>query len=194
MRKRQSELANAPAAGTVLVHNDSETWAALRPSVAGWDASADGRTLLQTIAAGANTPPSWLAQWDEGSRGTATSMNSPTLRHYQLRRELFGSFLLDVVYAALEQARVRGALLHRGQRIERPISREEYGLSYRFAELDKGDNLMLAQSAAQIVSAFGGLHDKGLIGDADLLEIAYRFSGELVDVDAILARAKPRVD
>lgn len=190
VKKRRSELSHAPASGSINVHDESETWTVLRPSVAGWDASADGRTLLQTIAAGANTPPAWLAQWDDGSRATAATMSSPSLRHYQLRREQFGSFVLDVVYAALEQARVRGGLTHRGQRIERPISREEYGLTVKFAELDKGDNLQLAQSAAQIISGFGQLHDKGLMSDADYVDMAYRFAGELVDVDAALERAK----
>ena len=40
------------------------------------------------------------------------------------------------------------------------------------------------------MSAFSGLHDKGLIGDADLLDVAYRFAGELVDVEAVLERGR----
>ena len=69
------------------------------------------------------------------------------------------------------------------------IEREEYGLSVKTAELAKEDNLQLAPSAAQIVTAFGQLHDKGLIGDADLLDLSYRFAGELVDVEAMLEQA-----
>ncbi len=52
------------------------------------------------------------------------------------------------------------------------------------------DNLQLEQAAAAIVGAFSQLHDKGLIGDADLVELSYRFAGELVDVEAVLARGR----
>ena len=49
------------------------------------------------------------------------------------------------------------ALRHRDER-------EEYGLEVKTAELAKDDNLQPPQPAAQIVGAFGQLHDKGLIG------------------------------
>ena len=42
----------------------------------------------------------------------------------------------------------------------------------------------------RIVGAFGRLHDKGLIRDPGLLDVCYRFAGELVDVEAVLERAK----
>ena len=77
-----------------------------------------------------------------------------------------------------------------GQTLQRMIEREDYGLSVKTAELAKEDNLQLAQSAGQIVTAFGQLHDKGLIGDADLLDLSYRFAGELVDVEPVLERGR----
>ena len=75
---------------------------------------------------------------------------------------------------------------------DRPLEREEYGLSIRTAELRKEDNLQLAQAAGAIVGVFGALHDKGLVGDADLLDLAYRFAGELVDVEVALGRARDK--
>ncbi len=76
--------------------------------------------------------------------------------------------------------------------MQRPLDREDYGLSIKVAELDKGDNLQLAQSAKTVIDGFSQLHAKGLIGDADLLDLAYRFAGELVDVEAVLERGKRR--
>ena len=116
-------------------------------------------------------------------------MGGPALRHYQHRQHVFGDFLVDLTYAALEQARACGALRHRGQAIMRSLEREDYGLEVKTAELAKDDNLQLSQSAASIVTAFGALHDKGLIGDADLLDVCYRCAGELVDVETVLERA-----
>ncbi len=38
----------------------------------------------------------------------------------------------------------------------------------------------------------GQLHDKGIICDKDLLDICYRFAGELVDVEQVLERGASR--
>ncbi len=191
LQKRKMELASPPAAGSVLVHGDDEEWKVNRPQVAGWDASPDGKAIVRMIGAGSATPAHWLNSLETGStQATAAEMGGPALRHYQHRQQVFDAFLLDVTYAALEQARANGALRHRGQTLTRSLEREEYGLGVRMAELQKQDNLQLAQAAASIVSAFLGLHDKGLIGDADLLELSYRFAGELVDVEQVLERAR----
>ena len=117
-------------------------------------------------------------------------MGGPAMRHYENRQRIFGDFLVELTYAALEQARACGALRHRGQAVVRPLEREDYGLSVKTAELAKEDNLQLAQSAAAIVGAFRQLHDKGLIGDADRQDVAYRFAGELVDVEKVLERGR----
>lgn len=161
--KRKGELATAPAAGSVLVHGDDEEWKVNRPQVAGWDAAPDGKALLAMIGTGTSTPSHWLNDFDGNTRATAAEMGGPALRHYQSRQQIFGQFLLDLTYAALEQARVCGALRHRGQVLQRVWEREEYGLEVRTAELTKDDNLQLAQAAATIVTAFGALYDKGLL-------------------------------
>jgi len=58
----------------------------------------------------------------------------------------------------------------------------------------------LAQSATTIIDGFLQLHDRGhthpegsrVPGDADLLDLSYRFAGELVDVEQVLERGKDR--
>lgn len=193
LAKRKSELANPPAAGSVLVHGDDEEWKVNRPQVSGWDASPDGKAIVGMIGAGSATPAHWLNSLETGStQATAAEMGGPAIRHYQNRQQVFGAFLVDITYAALEQARALGALRHRGQPVRTPLERDEYGLSVRTAELQKQDNLQLARAAGAIVGAFGQLHDKGLIGDADLLELSYRFAGELVDVEQVLVRGRDR--
>jgi hypothetical protein len=56
-------------------------------------------------------------------------------------------------------------------------------------ELDKGDNILEpAQLAKTIIDGVTQMHEKGLIGDQDLVDLAYRFAWELVDVDEVLGR------
>ena len=190
LAKRKAELASPPEAGSVLVHGEDEQWSVNRPSIAGWDASPDGKAVLGMVATGTGTPAHWLNNLEANTQATASEMGGPALRHYENRQRVFGDFLLDLVYAALEQAAARGALRHRGQVVQSGREREEYGLQIKFAELDKRDNAALASSAAAIAGAFGQLHDKGLIGDTDLLDICYRLAGELVDVEQVLERAQ----
>jgi hypothetical protein len=51
------------------------------------------------------------------------------------------------------------------------------------AELSKEDNLQLAHAAKTVVEAFGSLYEKGLLPDEALVDLAYRFAGELVDFE-----------
>ena len=120
LAKRKSELLNPPQAGSVLVHGDDEQWAVARPQIAGWDASPDGRAVLGMVATGSATPAHWLNNLEANTQATASEMGGPALRHYQHRQKVFGDFLLDVVYAALEQARAAGMLRHRGQVVRSP--------------------------------------------------------------------------
>jgi hypothetical protein len=172
----------------VLVHGDDEVWAVARPQIAGWDASPDGKAVLDMVATGTGTPSHWLNNLESNTQATATEMGGPALRQYENRQRVFGDFLVDLTYAALEQARACGALRHRGQTLHRAMDRDEYGLQVKTSELEKADNLQLAQSAKTIIDGFLQLHDRGLIGDADLVELSYRFAGELVDVEEVLGR------
>jgi hypothetical protein len=41
-----------------------------------------------------------------------------------------------------------------------------------------------------VVAAFQSLRDRGLIDDAELLRVVYRFSGEVVDIEDMLERGE----
>ena len=84
-------------------------------------------------------------------------------------------------------------LRHTGKIMQRTLDREDYGRSIKVTELDEGDNLQLAQSAKTIIDGFAQLHEKGLIGDQDLVDLGYRFAGELVNVDEVLGQGLNRV-
>ena len=76
----------------------------------------------------------------------------------------------------------------RAARCGRPVDAGA-DIQLRGTDISARDNSELAGAAAQIVTAFAGLHARGLIDDAELLRMAYRFAGEVVDVPALLRRA-----
>ncbi len=51
-------------------------------------------------------------------------------------------------------------------------------------------NLERVRAGEKPVTVRGLALDKELLGDSDLLNVSYRFAGELVDVEAVLERAQ----
>jgi len=54
------------------------------------------------------------------------------------------------------------------------------------SDISARDNISLAMAANNILPTLHELRDRGLIDDAELLRLAYRFCGETVDVEAML--------
>ncbi len=177
--KRQAELnLNPPSPGSLLVKDDAETWETLSPKLESSDANEDGLAIKKMIAAGAGIPLHFLAEPESATRTTAESAGGPTFRHFEQRQE----FMLWMLRDLLQMVTARAA---RGGRPVDPNA----GIQLRGTDISARDNSELAGAAAEIVNAFAGLHSRGLIDDAELLRMAYRFAGEVVDIPELLSRA-----
>lgn len=177
--KRQAELnLNPPSPGSLLVKDDAETWETLSPKLESSDANEDGLAIKKMIAAGAGIPLHFLAEPESATRTTAESAGGPTFRHFEQRQE----FVLWMLRDLLEVVTARAA------RSGRPVD-PNAEIQLRGTDISARDNSELAGAAAEIVNAFAGLHARGLIDDAELLRMAYRFAGEVVDIPEILRRA-----
>ncbi len=177
-RRRQAELAAAPPApGSVLVKDEGEEWEVLSPKLEAAQAGEDGLALKKMIGAGAGVPLHFLAEPESSTRTTAESAGGPTFRHYEQRQEYFLWLLGDVLRTAVERAARAGRAVDPGAEIR-----------VHGADVSARDNAALAVAASTAVSAFSALRDRGLIDDGELLRLAYRFAGEVVDVGAMLAR------
>ena len=58
------------------------------------------------------------------------------------------------------------------------------------ADISARDNIALAMAAGNISPTLYALRDRGLIDDAELLRLVYRFCGESVNVEEMLARGR----
>lgn len=166
--RRQAELnLNPPAPGSILVTDESETWSVINPQLASFEAAEDGLALKKMIAAGSGNPLHFLAEPESATRTTAESAGGPTFRHYEQRQQYFLWLVAVLARAALR----RRAL------VDRSVD-PEAALQVTGADITARDNGELAQAASAIIAAFAGLRDRGLIEDAELLRLAYRFAGE----------------
>jgi hypothetical protein len=165
---RQAALnANPPTPGSILVTDESETWDVISPKLDSVEANTDGLALKKMIASGAGLPLHFLAEPESATRTTAEAAGGPTYRHFEQRQEYFLWLLGDLLRAVLR----RRAL------VNRHIPQDpEFIL--RGADISARDNTTLASAASTAAEAFTPLRDRGLIDDAELLRLVYRFAGE----------------
>ncbi len=184
-KRRQAELnANPPASGSLLVKDEGETWEILSPRLEAAQAGEDGLALKKMISAGAGVPLHFLAEPESATRTTAESAGGPTFRHYEQRQEYFLWLLEDLLGVVARRAALAGRRVNPAAAIR-----------IRGTDVSARDNAALAVAASTVISAFSSLRDRGLIDDAELLRLSYRFAGEVADVEELLARgaqaAKP---
>jgi hypothetical protein len=173
---RQSALAQAaPTPGSILVVDESETWDVLNPQLESHDANEDGLALKKMIASGAGLPLHFLAEPEGSTRTTAESAGGPTYRRFEQRQEFFTWMLQDLLRVVVE----------RRAQVD-PRVKPDAPLRVSGADLSARDNASQAVAASTVVGAFRELRDRGLIDDAELVRMAYKFAGESVDVEEVL--------
>lgn len=178
--KRQADLnANPPNPGSILVTDEEESWEVLQPRLDSFEAKEDGLAVKKMIASGAGIPMHFLAEPESSTRTTAEASGGPTFRHYGRRQEFFIYIIADVARIAL-----------RRRAMVAPQIPPDTLLKIKGTDISVRDNAMLAEAASKIVVAFADLRDRGLITEEELLRVAYRFAGEVVDVPSLLKEAK----
>lgn len=176
--ERQAELnRNPPNPGSILVSDESEEWKCLSPNLSSFEAAEDGLSLKKMVAVGAGLPMHFLAEPESATRTTAESAGGPTFRHLQQRQEFFLWMLEDIAKACVKRRKF----------YDRMISVKEE-LKVTGNDISARDNAALAAAASTIIGGFAVLRDRGLIDDQELMRIAYRFAGEVVDVEELLER------
>jgi hypothetical protein len=82
------------------------------------------------------------------------------------------------------------ALQGSGDKAENQGSLDTSSIKLTGSDISARDNASLAQAASAIAATFAELRGRGVIDDAELLRVVYRFAGELVDVPEMLERGK----
>jgi hypothetical protein len=177
-RARQASLnAAPPSPGSILVTDEGESWDVLNPELASDEAGEDGLALKKMLSAGAGIPLHFLAEPEGSTRTTAEAAGGPTYRHYEQRQRLFLWILGDMLKTVTQRrSLVDGRVSGKAE------------ISLHGSDISARDNISLAMAANNILPTLRELRDRGLIDDAELLRLAYRFCGETVDVENMLKR------
>jgi hypothetical protein len=176
-KARQAQLAaNPPSPGSILVTDSSEVWSVISPKLEALDANQDGLALKKVIAAGIGIPMHFLAEPEGSTRTTADSAGGPTFRRFEQRQRFFIWLLEDLLQVVIS----RRAQVDYGIQSDPEIQVSGADISAR-------DNVSHSIATVNILNALERLYDMGLISQRELLRATYRFAGESVDIDEILA-------
>lgn len=178
IESKQAQYSRPPSPGSVIVTDESETWSPVQPKIQAEDVKDDGKALRLMVAAGAGIPLHFLGEGESATRATAREMTGPTVRHYEHRQLFFCEMLLDIIGKAAYRARVAG-------RMRRPRG-GDLRLSYTVADLREEDNLQTAQASQAMGEFLVILKEQGWVTDRKAMELAYKFAGEVVDIELLL--------
>jgi hypothetical protein len=177
---RQATLAaNPPAPGSILVCDQGETWSVLSSKLESSEASTDGLALKKMVASGAGIPLHFLAEPESSTKTTAEAAGGPTFRYFEQRQNYFTWIISDLL----------NIVINRRALVDHRVSKRAE-LQVRGSDISARDNVALSMAAQNVVNMLSDLRDRNLITNDEYLRMAYRFAGEIVDVEDMIAAAK----
>lgn len=173
---KREQYRTPPEGGSILIHDESETWQAITPRVEAGDARHDLQAIRALIDAGSGYPPHWRGDASDISLATAQAMQGPAERHLSRRQRYFAYLLQDIVYQAYQRAAQVGAV----PRLARADYQELFVLAA--TDVSRSDNESLARAArdlslayAQVATSLGRLPPEL---NRLMLRALFRFAGE----------------
>lgn len=178
IERKKAEYAYPPEPGTVIIHNEAESWKAVKPEINANEAAEDGRALKLMVAVGCQLPEHYLSDGSNGNRATASEMGLPTLLKFLRRQQTMKYMLRAILDRVVAEARRAGAL------------REDIDAGYDvvFPEIDVDDHQVLAAATQTMVSALSAARAQGWVSDETAMRLLFQFAGEEVDLAQERAR------
>jgi hypothetical protein len=180
LERKKAEYTYSPEPGSVVIHNETERWTAVKPEINANDASEDGRAIKLMVAIGCQLPEHYLSDGDNGNRATAVEMSLPTLLKFQRRQHVVKHMVRAILDRVLQEARKAGEL------------GEEIDSSYDviFPEIDVDDHQTLASATQTLVSALSTAKAQGWVSDETAMRLLFQFAGAEIDIEQELARIR----
>ncbi|HEV3309851.1 MAG TPA: phage portal protein [Chloroflexota bacterium] len=184
IENKMQEYSRPPEPGSIVVHNENESWAAVQPKIDAGDVAEDGRAVKLMVAMGAGIPEHYLASGENSNRATATEMALPTVKKFKRRQDYFGHILRAILARAIAEKQARG-LLPAG--IDTTVS-------FTFPDIDTDDNLALGQAGFATAQALQIAKANGWVSDETAAMLLFQAMGLDVDAAAEVQAAQAEVE
>lgn len=179
---KQMDYGYPPEPGSVIIHNDAETWAAVEPKINAGDASEDGRQIKLMVALGAIIPEHYLSDGSNGNRATAAEMGLPTLLKFQRRQKVMRYILTAILDRVIDEARKAGKF---GNKVPKNAAYEII-----FPEIDAEDIGLVGQALSYVTQALALAKAQGWISDETAMTLMYKSFNQEVNVHEELDRIR----
>ncbi len=176
--RKKMEYAYPPEPGSIIIHNETEQWSAVKPDINANEAAEDGRALKLMLAVGAQLPEHYLSDGSYSNRATATEMGLPTFLKFQRRQHIMRALLRTILDRVLLEA----------QKAHRLPADIDCGYDILFPDIDVADNQTLASATQLLVSALTVAKQQGWVSDETAMRLLFQFAGEEVDIHEEQAR------
>lgn len=178
VKARASKIA-PPKPGTVRVHNDSEEWAALTPSLNTADLTEMGRLIRNHALGGMTIPEHWFGGGGDVNRAVGAEMAEPTMKVFTMRQQLLKTVLVSigryVLWSEQDPTRTK----------EPDWDDDALRCEAVFAEMTAKDTTKYAAALVQVVQATDMAVGQGRITELMALQLIGLIAQKLgVDVDA----------
>ncbi|GAC1637559.1 MAG: hypothetical protein NVS4B2_26400 [Chloroflexota bacterium] len=178
--QKMMAYARPPEPGSVLVHNESETWQAVQPMIDASSAAPDGHAMKMMIAMGAGLPEHYLAEGGDVNRATAAEMGLPTLKRYRRRQDYIGHILHQILDRVIAEAQNAGQI-PRGA---------DTGYAIHFPELLTDDAKDIGYATHQMSQALATARGLGIVSEETASRMFFEFARTEIDVAEELQRVQ----
>jgi len=176
--QKMMQYARPPEPGSVLIHNESETWAAVQPMIDASSAAPDGHAMKMMIAMGAGLPEHYLSEGGDVNRATAAEMGLPTLKKYRRRQDYLGYILRQILDRVIAEAQKAGTL----------PKGVDTGYAVHFPELLTEDSNQIGIATYRMSQALSTAQSLGLVSQETAARMFFEFARTEVDVAEELER------
>lgn len=180
VQAKAEQYSSPPEPGSIIVHDDGESWEMKTPQLHGYDAETDLRALRQMISAGSGQPPHWHGDGMDVNRATALAMNDPAVRHLRRRQRHLRYIVTDLCSTAY----ARAYAINRGR-----TAPKANAITVELPDISREDNGELAQAAAHLTNALNTMLQAAQQAPPTLrqriINMTLRAAGETITADEL---------
>lgn len=177
--KRRAGEITAPNPGSVRVHNEGETWAAVTPDLQATDSAAAARLFRNHNLGGATIPEHWFGGGGDVNRATAGEMGDPTFKMFSMRQKFLKYMLESIGFYVLRQNELANS------RGEPDPEDDAFSVEAEFPELTTRDTAKYAQALQQVIAAAAIAVSNKFISSETAIRLINSISERLgVEIDA----------